>query len=185
MARHMHEDVDDRAAAREEAYRYAHMLVALGEAKTAVDLMRGQVSRARTSLPPASPALFRTLSQYAEILESTDALAEAEFIRAEALEIVASAQLPARDAVEAVLCYGVLLCKMHNYDGALARLKDAVRRAEELEGIGELERQLILARAWKSQAEAFEALGEFSQASNALDVLLSVKRSIRFIVFSP
>ena len=176
---------DDRAAFDDEAHRHAAALVVLGEGKTAVDLMRGKVSRARTSLPPASPALFRVLSQYAEILESTDALAEAEFIRAEALEIVVSAELATQDAVEAVLCYGLLLCKMHNYDGALARLKDAVRRAEALEGIDELDRQIILARAWRGEAEAFEALGEFSQASNALDVLLNVKRSLRFLVFSP
>jgi tetratricopeptide (TPR) repeat protein len=188
MARPMHENVDereDRAKAREEAFRHAQMLVGLGEAKTAVDLMRREVSRARTSLPPASLPLLRVLSQYAEILESTDALAEAEFIRAEALEIVGSAQLTTRDAAEAVLCSGLLLCKMHNYDGALARLQEAVQRAETLDGVDELDRQIILARAWRSQAQALEALGEFSQASNALDVLQSVKRSIRFTVFSP
>jgi hypothetical protein len=74
---------------------------------------------------------------------------------------------------------------MHHYDGAIARLKEAVRRTEELEDIGTLHRQIILAQAWRSQAQAFEALGEFSEASNALDVLMNVKRHIRFIVFSP
>jgi hypothetical protein len=64
-------------------------------------------------------------------------------------------------------------------------LKEAVRRAEELEGIGALHKQIILAQAWRSQAQAYEALGEFSEASNALDVLLGVKRHIRFLVFSP
>ena len=112
-------------------------------------------------------------------------MAEAEFIRAEALEIVASAQMTTQDAVEAFLKYGMLLCRMHNYDGAIARLKEAVRRTEELDEIGALQRQIILAQAWRSQAQAFEALGEFSQASNALDVLLNVKRLIRFIVFAP
>jgi hypothetical protein len=60
-----------------------------------------------------------------------------------------------------------------------------VRRTEELDGIGELHRQIILAQAWQSQAQALEALGEFSQASNALDELMNVKRHIRLLVFSP
>lgn len=187
MARHTHDDAgdsEDRAASREEAYRHAQMLVALGEGKTAVDLMRRHVSRARASLAPGSPALLRALSQYAEVLEGADALAEAEYIRAEALEMAVSTESATLEAAEAFLCYGLLLCKMHNYDEAVARLKDAIRRVEELQDVDEVERQLILARAWRSQAEAFEALGEFSEASNALDVLLSVKRSLRFLSFS-
>jgi tetratricopeptide (TPR) repeat protein len=176
---------EDPTPCREEAYRLADALVTLGEGKAAVDLIRREVNAARSSLPATSLTLFRLLSQYAAILESTDALAEAEFIRAEALEIVVSAQITTQEAVDAFLKYGLLLCKMHNYDGAVARLKEAVRRAEELEDIGSLHRQIILAQAWRSQAQAFEALGEFSQASNALDVLMNVKRHIRFIVFAP
>jgi tetratricopeptide (TPR) repeat protein len=175
---------EDPAAHREDVYSLAEALVALGEGRAAVDLIRREVNAAR-SLSAAPLTLLRLLSQYAGILESTDALAEAEFIRAEALEIVASAQMTTQDAVEAFLKYGMLLCRMHNYDGAIARLKEAVRRTEELDEIGALQRQIILAQAWRSQAQAFEALGEFSQASNALDVLLNVKRLIRFIVFAP
>ncbi len=171
-------------AADEEAHGLASALVTLGEGKAAVDLMRCKVNAARRSLPPASPSLFRVLSEYAGILESTEALAEAEFIRAEALEIVVSSQMAGAGAVEAYLRYGLLLCKMHNYDGAIARLKEAVSRAEELEGIGPLHQEIIIAEAWRCQAQAFEALGEFSQASNALDVLMNVKRHIRFLVFS-
>ncbi len=73
---------------------------------------------------------------------------------------------------------------MHNYDGALTRLKEAVRRIEELETSESLRESIALAQAWRGQAEALEALGEFSQASNALDVLLNVKRQIRFLVFA-
>lgn len=176
---------EDPLAGRDEVYRLADALVMLGEAKAAVDLIRRKVHAAR-SAPPAAPlTLLPVLSEYAAVLESTDALAEAEFIRAEVLEIVASAQVTARDAVDAFLNYGLLLVKMHNYDGAIARLREAVRRTEELDGIGELHRQIILAQAWRSQAQAFEALGEFSQASNALDVLMNVKRHIRLLVFSP
>jgi tetratricopeptide (TPR) repeat protein len=176
-----HEDPTER---RQDVYCLAETLVALGEGRAAVDLIRREVNAAR-SLPAAPLTFLRLLSQYAGILESTDALAEAEFIRAEALEIVASEQMTTQDAVEAFLKYGMLLCRMHNYDGAIARLKEAVRRTEELDDIGALHRQIILAQAWRSQAQALEALGEFSQASNALDVLLNVKRLIRFIVFAP
>ena len=172
------------AAADEEVYHLAASLVTLGEGKAAVDMMRRIVNNARRSLPTGSVSLFRVLSAYAGILESTDALAEAEFIRAEALEIVEAAQLATQDTVEGFLRYGLLLCKMHNYDGAVARLKEAVRRVEELDDIGELHREIIIAEAWRSQAQALEALGEFSQASNALDVLMNVKRQIRFLVFS-
>jgi tetratricopeptide (TPR) repeat protein len=168
----------------EEAYRLASTLVVLGERKAAVDMMRHKVSAARRSLPPTSLALFRILGDYAGILESTDALAEAEFIRAEAVEIVESLHLTTQEALEAFLAYGLLLCKMHNYDGAIAKLKEVVRRAEEADGVGALRQQLLLAEAWRSQAQAFEALGEFAQASSALDTLMNVKRHIRFLVFS-
>lgn len=179
MSNREHPTVSD-----EEAYQHACSLVTLGEGKAALDMMRCKVNTARRELPPTSPALFRVLTEYAGILESTDALAEAEFIRTEALEIVAAEPAPTQDRVEALLRYGLLLCKMHNYDGAIARLKEAVRAAEELEGIGALQQQIILAEAWRSQAQAFEELGEFSQASNALDVLMTVKRQIRFLIFS-
>lgn len=184
----MSEDVSNRAdpaASGEEAYRFAEALVELGEGKAAVDLIRREVNTARSSEPAASLTLLRLLAQYAAILERTDALAEADFIRAEALEIVESTQLATQDAVGAFLDYGLLLCKMHNYDGAVARLKEAVRRTEQLDDLGSLHRQIILAQAWRSQAQAFEALGEFSQASNALDELMNVKRNIRLLVFSP
>ena len=172
------------APSDEEAYRLASVLVTLGEGKAAVDLMRRIVNTARCSLPTSSPSLLRVLSEYAGILESTDGLAEAEFVRAEVLEIALSAQMTKQDAVEALLRYGLLLCKMHNYDGAIARLKEAVRRVEELDGMVALHQEIILAQAWRSLAQAYEALGEFSQASNALDVLMTVKRQIRFLVFS-
>ncbi|MEO7038454.1 MAG: hypothetical protein ABI186_00315 [Candidatus Elarobacter sp.] len=184
----MNEHVDDDEhpnAGDDEKFRIAEALVVLGERKAAVDLMRRAVSAARSSMPATSRRRLRLLSRYGDILESTDGLAEAEFIRAEALELVEAAQLRTQDAVDAFLAYGLLLCKMHNYDGAIERLKETVRRAEELDGIGELQQQIILAQAWRSQAQAFEELGEFSQASNALDALMNVKRSLRFIVFSP
>ncbi len=183
----MAEDIfgEDSTTSRHEAYRLADALVTLGEGRAAVDLIRRELQLARSSLPTGSATLVRLLSEYAGILESTDALAEAEFIRAEALEIVASAQETTHETVEAFLRYGMLMVKMHNYDGAIARLKEAVRRTEELDGIGALHRQIILAQAWRSRAQALEALGEFSEASNALDVLMNVKRQIRFLVFSP
>ncbi len=176
---------EDPTQWRDDAYRLADALVTLGEGKAAVDLIRRKVNAARSSLPATSLRLLRLLSDYAGILDSTDALAEAEFIRVEALEIVASAQITTQDAVDAFLRYGMLLVKMHNYDGAIARLKEAVRRTEELDSIGALQRQIILAQAWRSRAQALEALGEFSEASNALDVLMNVKRHIRLLVFSP
>jgi tetratricopeptide (TPR) repeat protein len=172
-------------AGRDEAYRHAQAMVMLGEPKTAVDLMRRVMNAARDSLPPASPELFRALTQYAAILESTDAFPEAEYVRAEALEIAGAAQLATQDAVLALLAYGQLLHKMHDYAGALARLKETVARAEALQDVDELDRQIILAQAWRGQAQALEALGEFTQASDALDVLMNVKRSIRYLAFAP
>jgi tetratricopeptide (TPR) repeat protein len=173
------------AAPADDVYRLADSLVVLGEAKAAVDMMRREVNTARASLPPTSLALLRLLSHYARVLESAEAFAEAEFVWTEALEIVEAAQVTTREAVDVFLEYGLLLCKLHNYDGAVARLKEAIRRADELDGIGDLRRQIIIAQAWRGQAEAFEALGNFSDASDALDVLLNVKRQIRFLVFSP
>ncbi len=175
---------EDLTARYEEAYGLADALLTLGEPRAAVDLIRREVNAARSSLPEVSLPLLRLLSQYARILERADALAESEFIWTEALDIVTSAQITSQEAIEAFLQYGLLLCKMHNYDGAIAKLKEAVRRAEGLESIGMLRRHIVLAQAWRSQAQAFEELGELSQASNALDVLLNVKRNIRFIIFS-
>ena len=125
-SRHEHPAVADNAA-----YRLACALVTLGEGKVAIDLMRRKVNAARRALTQPAPALFRVLTDYAAILESMDALAEAEFIRAEVLEIVAAEQQPTQDGVEALLRSGLLLCKMHNYDGAIARLREAVSGAEE------------------------------------------------------
>ncbi len=170
---------------RDESYHLADALVALGEGRAAVDLIRCKVNVARARPPSDSLTLLRLLSEYAGILELTDALAEAEFIRAEALEIVVSSELKTLDAIEAYLGYGLLLCKMHNYDGAMARLREAVRLTEDLDDIGALHREILLARAWRGQAQALEELGEFTEASNALDVLMNVKRHIRLLVFSP
>jgi len=173
---------EDLAAWYEQMHRLDAM-VAIGEGKAAVDRIRRQVTAARTNPPP--PATFlRILGQYASTLESTDALAEAEFIRTEALEIVTASQMTCRDAVDAFLGHGLLLVKMHNYDGAIAKLDEAIRRAEALDGIEELDRQIIIARATRGKAQALEALGEFSQASSALDALMHIKRHIRFIVFA-
>jgi tetratricopeptide (TPR) repeat protein len=169
---------------REELFRLAEALVALGEGKAAADLIRREVYAARSALPPDSIPLLRLLSLYAGVLETTDAFAEADFIRSEALAIVDATQLRTLDAVDAFLTYGQLLCKMKNYVPAIACLKEAAARVEALDGIDELRRQIVLAQAWRSLSEAFEALGEFSQASDALDVLTNVKRCIRFLVFS-
>lgn len=175
---------DDPSSGDEEAFRISTALVALGEPKAAVDFIRRKVNAARKALPEDAVMRLRLLSQYAEILESTDALAEAEYIRVEALEIVESGGVPAEDALDAVLKYGLLSIKMHNYDAAVARLKDAVRRAEELERLEPLQQQIILALAWRGQSQALEALGEFTEASNALDALVNVKRQIRYLVFA-
>ncbi|MBV8073988.1 MAG: hypothetical protein JO140_01070 [Candidatus Eremiobacteraeota bacterium] len=160
-------------------------MVELGEAKAAVDQVRRQVNAARAAPPPSAVELLRLLSQYAALLESADALAEADFIWNEALELVASSELAGLEAAEAFLRQGLLYVKMHNYDGAVAKLKEAARLAEELSGADELDRQIVLAKAWRGQSQAFEALGEFSAATNALDVLTGIKRQIRFIAFSP
>ena len=160
-------------------------LIAIGEGTAAIDRIRAFVNAARTN-PPDSPLAFvRILAQYAGVLESTEAFAEADFIWSEALGAIESAEIKNRDAAEAFLRHGLLLIKMHNYDGAVAKLKAAVQRAEALEDVEELDRQIILARAWRGQAQALEALGEFNEASSTLDTLMNVKRQIRFIAFAP
>lgn len=174
---------DEGAAWHERTHRL-DSLVAIGEGKAAIDEIRRYVNVARADPPPTALNFLRTLAQYAGVLEGTDALAEADFIWTEALETVASAQITTPEAADAFLRHGLLLVKMHNYDAAIAKLDEATRRAEELEEIEEIDRQIIIARAWRGKAQAFEALGEFSQASNALDVLMNIKRNIRFIVFS-
>jgi tetratricopeptide (TPR) repeat protein len=168
----------------EELCRLADALIALGESKTAADLLRREVYLARSTVPSESIALLRLLSGYAGVLEDIDAFAEADFVRAEALHIVEAAQLATFDGVEAFLRYGQLLCKMKNFEPAIARLKEAARRAERLEDVDELRRQIVLAQAWRSLALAYEAVGRLSQASDALDVLATAKRRIRFLVFS-
>src|SRR5579872_4646717 len=175
---------EDLAAWYEESARL-DALVAIGEGKAAVDSIRQRVNAARSSPSPSPLMLLRLLAQYGSILESTDALAEADYIWNEALEVVASHQIATREVVDAYLKHGLLHVKMHNYDGAVTKLKEAVRRVEELQDVSELDRQIVLAKAWRGQSQAFEALGEFSQASNALDVLMTIKRQIRFIAFSP
>ncbi len=143
-------NLEERVASHDEAYRLAGALVALGEPKNAVDLMRRTIQRARSTLPEDSLALLRLLSQYGDILESTDAMAEAEYIRTEALDIVAAANATTLDAVDAFLKAGILLCKMHNCGAAVARLKEAIRRTEEVDGVGALHREILLAQAWRS-----------------------------------
>jgi tetratricopeptide (TPR) repeat protein len=160
-------------------------LIAIGEGKVAIDRIREQVNAARVNPPDSPLALVRVLALYARVLESTEAFAEADFIWTEALGVVESASIDNRDAVEAFLRHGLLLVKMHNYDAAVAKIKEAVRRVEALQNIEELDRQIILARAWRAQAQALEALGEFNEASSTLDTLMDVKRQIRFIAFAP
>lgn len=160
-------------------------LVELGEAKAAVDQIRRQVNTSRAS-PDSSPAtILRLLCEYATLLESADALTEAEFVWSEALELVAANELRSLEAAHAFLGQGLLRVKTHDYNEAVAKLKEAVERAEELAAADELDRQILLAKAWRGQSQAFEALGLFSAASSALDALTSIKRQIRFIAFSP
>jgi tetratricopeptide (TPR) repeat protein len=159
-------------------------LIAIGEGKVAVDMIRKVVDTARRRPPETPLELLQILKLYATTLEATDALAEADVVWAEALEGISAALLDTLDAADAFLHYGLLLTKMHNYDGAVARLKEAIHRADALTGVEELDRQILLARAWRGRAQALEALGEFEQASNALDVLMNIKRQIRFLVFA-
>ena len=159
-------------------------LIAIGEGKVAVDMIRKVVDNARRRPPQTSAELLRILALYATTLEATDALAEAEFVWNEALEVIASSSLETLDTADALLRYGLLLIKMHNYDGSVARLKEAIHLADALTDVEDLDRQILLARAWRGRAQALEALGEFEQASNALDVLMNIKRQIRFLVFA-
>ena len=169
----------------DDAYRLAGALIELGELRAAVDLMRQEVSGARAAVPIDHAMLVRLLSQYAEILEMTRAFGEAMFVRAEVVEVVASARLPAAVVVDAYLKYGLLLCKLHNYHAAIANLREAVRRCEELDEIGALRCQIVLAQAWRGQAQALEAIGLFAEATSALDQLTEIKGQIRFMLFSP
>ncbi|MGH7661529.1 MAG: hypothetical protein ACRENA_11525 [Vulcanimicrobiaceae bacterium] len=159
-------------------------MIAIGEGKVAVDMIRKVVDAARRREPQEPQELLGILTLYANTLEATDALAEAEFIWTEALEVVSSASLDTLKTADVFLRYGLLLTKMHNYDGAVAKLKDAIHRADALADVEELDRQILLARAWRGRAQALEALGEFEQASNALDALMNIKRKIRFLVFA-
>lgn len=168
----------------DDPYPLACALVELGELRAAVDLMRRDVSTARVAVPVDHALLVRLLSQYAAILESTRAFGEAMFVRAEIQELFASARLPAPDAVDACLKYGLLLCKLRDYHAAIANLREAVRRCEELDEIGALRRQIVLAEAWRAQAQAFESIGLFDEATKALDELTELKRQIRFMLFS-
>lgn len=177
-------NVQDPTVGDEEAYRLCAELVALGEAKAALDCMRKRVNRARRSLPRTPLMHLRLLAQYAEILESAGALGEAEFIRARSIEIIKSGHVTPEDAVDAFLKYGLLLARNRDYNEAIATLKEAVRRAEDLDGVSRLEQQIILAKAWRGLVEALEGQGELSQATDALDVLENVKRRIRYLVFS-
>ena len=159
-------------------------LIAIGEGKVAVDMIRKIVDNARRRPPETPKELLNILALYAKTLEATDALAEAEFVWNEALEMISSASLETLDSADAFMRYGLLLTKMHNYDGSVARLKEAIHRADALTGVDDLDRQILLACAWRGRAQALEALGEFEQASNALDVLMNIKRQIRFLVFA-
>jgi tetratricopeptide (TPR) repeat protein len=173
----------DPAAGDEETYRLSTELIALGELRAAVDIMRRKVNTARKTLPSNSLMHLRLLSQYAGILELTGAFGEAEFLRAESVEMVESGHVLPEDAVEAFLKYGLLLARNRNYNAAIPKLKEAIRRAEDLDAIPPLEQQIIIARGWKGLQQAYEGLGELPQASEALDVLDNVKRHIRYLIF--
>ncbi len=178
------EGVRDPSLGDEEAYRLCTELVSLGELRAAVDYMRRKVNRARKSMPADSRMHLRLLSQYAAILELTETYGEAEFLRAKAVEIVETGTVSAEDALDAYLTYGLLLTRNRNYNAALAPLKEALRRAETVEAIAPVEQQIALAKAWRALQQAYEGLGELSQASDALDALDNIKRLIRYLVFS-
>lgn len=169
--------------ARYEESRRLDSLVEIGERRVAIDRIRRQVNGARTITPQSPLDFLLLLAQYARMLEIGDALAEADFVFSEAFE-AADGRVLTREIVDALLAHGLLLTKMHNYDGAVAKLQEVVRRAEALEDITELDRRLILAKAWRGISQAFEALGELSKASAALDAFTDIKREIRYIVFS-
>jgi tetratricopeptide (TPR) repeat protein len=177
-------DAADPAAGDEEAYRLCTDLITLGEWRFAVDCMRRKVNRARRSLPANSLMHLRLLSQYAAILELTEAYGEAEFLRRESIEIAESGLVTAEDAVEAFLNYGLLLVKVRNYSAAVPKLTEAIRRADAIEDFSPLAQQVALAKGWRALQQAYEGLGEFDKASNALDALDDVKRQIRYLIFS-
>ncbi len=179
------ESDEQRAANADEVYRLAQTLVALGEAKAAVDMMRRRVSKARSALPATSVARLRLLSHYAEHSRKCGRSGGSRVHLGRGDR--AGRSRAARDARRGRRFSQLRAAAVQ--DAQLRRcdrgLQEAVRRAEELDGITELRQQTILAQAWRSQAQAFEELGEFSKASDALDTLMNVKRHIRFIVFSP
>lgn len=177
-------NLQDPAAGDEEAYRLSADLVWLGELRAAVDYMRRKVNRARKALPNDAMMHLRLLSQYAGILELTETYGEAEFLRKEAVEIVESGRVSPEDAIDAFLKYGLLLARNRNYNAAIAPLKEVLRRAAGLNTITELEQQIIVGKAWKGLTQAYEGIGELSQASEALDALDAVKRQIRYLIFA-
>jgi tetratricopeptide (TPR) repeat protein len=165
-------------------YRLSTELIELGELRAAVDCMRRKVNRARKALPDNALMHLRLLSQYAGILEMTGAFGEAEFLRAESIEIVKSGHVRVEEAVDAYLKFGLLLARNRNYHAAIATLNEAIRRAEELTDTSPLEQRIIVAKAWRGLSQAYEGIGELTQASEALDMLDSAKRLIRYLVFS-
>lgn len=178
------EDDSDPALGDEEAYRLSSELIKLGELRAAVDFMRRKVNRARKSLPADSRMHLRLLSQYAGILETTETYGEAEFLRAKAVEIADSGLVSPEDALDAYLSYGLLLARNRNYTASIELLKEAIRRAEALEDIEQLDQQIVLAKAWRGLQNAYEGIGELARASEALDELGNVKRLIRYLIFS-
>ncbi len=177
-------NADDPASGDEIGYRLCTELVSIGELRAAVDYMRRKVNRARKASPANSLMQLRLLSQYAAILEITETYGEAEFLRAKAVEIAETGSVSPEDAVDAYLRYGLLLTKNRNYNAAIEPLKEAIRRAEALDGPLPIEQQIILAKAWRGLQQAYEGMGELSEATNALDTLENVKRLIRYLVFS-
>ena len=177
-------NVNDPAAGDDETYRLCTELIALGEWRFAVDCMRRKVNRARRSMPANALMQLRLLSQYASILELTAAFGEAEFIRHKSIEIVESGHVTPEDALDAFLKYGLLLARNRNYTAAIPHLKEAIRRAEELDAVAPLEQQIILAKAWKGLMQAYEGNGDLLQSPEALDALDAVKNRIRYLIFS-
>jgi tetratricopeptide (TPR) repeat protein len=163
------QNISDSAGGDEETYRLSTELISLGELRAAVDIMRRAVNRARRTLPGNSLMQLWLLSQYAGILELTETFGEAEYIRAKSVEIVESGHVCAEDAVDAFLKYGLLLARNRNYKAAIRKLKEAIRRAQDLDAVSALEQQIVIAKAWKGLQQAYEGLGELSEASEALD----------------
>jgi tetratricopeptide (TPR) repeat protein len=172
-------------ASEGETYRLSAELVALGELRAAVDLMRRDVDRARRTLPEHSLMHLTLLSQYAGVLELTGAFGEAEFLRAKSVEIAESGRVGPQDAVEAFLKYGLLLTRNRNFGAAIPALKTAIEKAQgDLDGVSALEQQIVIAKAWQGLQQAYEGMGQLSEASEALDALDAIKRHIRYLVFA-